>query len=227
LRTIATLLAGLLAAGAAAPAAAQGIYTCVDAKGRRLTADRPILDCIDREQHEIGSSGRRRSIGPSLTAEERAAQEALARKAEEERLRAAEEKRRDRALLNRYPTEASHQQERQAALSRVDVVIASADKRMAELKQERTRLDAELTSAGNDPIRGPRARRAVEGNEADQGAQQRFLASQAEERQRITARFDEEIVRLRPLWRQASGGVAGSTPASTAAPATAPARASR
>ncbi|WP_432214584.1 DUF4124 domain-containing protein, partial [Salmonella enterica] len=40
------------------PAWAQGgIYTCVDAKGRKLTADRPILDCIDREQKELNASG--------------------------------------------------------------------------------------------------------------------------------------------------------------------------
>jgi hypothetical protein len=26
---------------------------CVDAKGRKITADRPIPDCIDREQQEL------------------------------------------------------------------------------------------------------------------------------------------------------------------------------
>ncbi|OYX12745.1 MAG: DUF4124 domain-containing protein, partial [Acidovorax sp. 32-64-7] len=26
------------------------IYTCVDRQGRRLTADRPIAECLDREQ---------------------------------------------------------------------------------------------------------------------------------------------------------------------------------
>ena len=29
-----------------------GIYTCVDATGRRITSDRPIMSCIDREQRE-------------------------------------------------------------------------------------------------------------------------------------------------------------------------------
>ena len=36
---------------------AQGIYTCVDAKGRRLTSDRPIMECIDREQNELSAGG--------------------------------------------------------------------------------------------------------------------------------------------------------------------------
>ena len=26
-----------------------GIYTCVDRNGRRLTADRPVPECLDRE----------------------------------------------------------------------------------------------------------------------------------------------------------------------------------
>ena len=29
-------------------ATAQSIYTCVDGKGRKITADRPIVECIDR-----------------------------------------------------------------------------------------------------------------------------------------------------------------------------------
>ena len=48
--------------------AAGGIYTCVDRNGRRLTADRPIPECLDREQRELSPSGMtRRQIGPSLT----------------------------------------------------------------------------------------------------------------------------------------------------------------
>jgi hypothetical protein len=47
------VMAGLVAcagqvAAAAAAGASDSIYTCIDSKGRRLTADRPIPDCIDR-----------------------------------------------------------------------------------------------------------------------------------------------------------------------------------
>ena len=31
----------------------QGIYTCTDAKGRKLTSDRPIPECHDREQRVL------------------------------------------------------------------------------------------------------------------------------------------------------------------------------
>ena len=60
---------GLLLGGLFGQACADGIYTCVDAQGRRLTADRPIRECIDREQNELNASGTvKRKIGPSLTA---------------------------------------------------------------------------------------------------------------------------------------------------------------
>src|SRR3989344_1799514 len=61
-------------ASAQSQGATGGIYTCVDRNGRRLTADRPIPECLDREQRELSPSGiTRRQIGPSLTDVERAA----------------------------------------------------------------------------------------------------------------------------------------------------------
>ena len=62
---------GALAQGSGTPAPA-GIYTCIDAHGRRLTSDRPIPACIDREQRELNRDGTvRRIIPPTLTATER------------------------------------------------------------------------------------------------------------------------------------------------------------
>jgi hypothetical protein len=89
--------AGIWAVLAPAVHAEGSIYTCVDAKGRRLTSDRPILDCIDREQQELSPATGLvvRKIGPSLTAEERAAAEDKAKREAEERNRQVEEKRRD------------------------------------------------------------------------------------------------------------------------------------
>src|SRR4051794_4667289 len=105
----AAVLAGV-APGASAPG---GIYTFVGSKGRRLTSDRPILDCIDREQTELSPSGKIvRKLGPSMTAEERAAEEEKQRKALEEKARLEDEKRRDRALLSRFPDRATHDKER-------------------------------------------------------------------------------------------------------------------
>ena len=88
---------GLLLAALGSAACAQavvpgsGIYSCVDKNGRRLTSDRPIPECIDREQRELGPTGTvRRVIGPTLTEHEREALEVQRRKDLEERNRIAE-----------------------------------------------------------------------------------------------------------------------------------------
>ena len=57
-------------------AMAQGIYTCVDGKGRKITSDRQIAECTDRTQHEVSPAGVvMRVLGPALTERELAAQE--------------------------------------------------------------------------------------------------------------------------------------------------------
>ena len=49
------------------------IYTCTDDKGRRITSDRPIADCVAKEQRVLNKDGSLRAIyPPSLTADERA-----------------------------------------------------------------------------------------------------------------------------------------------------------
>jgi hypothetical protein len=197
-------IAACLLAGLVFSAKAEGIYTCVDSKGRRLTADRPIADCIDREQAEISPTGKVvRKIGPSLTADERLAEEEKAHKLAEDRSRQLDEKRRDRALLARYPERPVHDKERAQALSTADGVIASAAKRSAELAIERRKLDTELEFFKGDLSKAPpQLRRQIQENEEQVAAQKRFIAGQEGEKQRINARYDEELVRLKVLWAQ-------------------------
>ena len=112
----ARLVAGLLLAALSTASLAQTprsgapeIYTCVDAKGRNLTSDRPIAECLDREQKMLNPSGTvKAKVGPNLTAQERSELEAKEKVELEERARLNEEKRRDRALLVRYPNKAVH-----------------------------------------------------------------------------------------------------------------------
>lgn len=206
---------GLLSAVLVAPAIAQGIFTCVDSKGRRLTADRPIAECLDREQKEITPGGTvKRRIGPSLTADERAAEEAKAAKEAEERNRLAEEKKRDRALLTRYPDRAAHDKERTASIALIDGVIGAANKRMGELAAQRKRMDAELEFFKADPAKAPALlKRQIDENQLQMDGQKRFVANQEAEKQRINARADEELGKLKLLWAQLAG------PATAAAPA--------
>ena len=223
-------LAGILSASlaaAAGPAVAQGIYTCTDAKGRRLTADRPIVDCIDREQTELSSGGlARRKIGPSLTAAERAAEEDKVRRQEEERSRASEDKKRERALMTRYPDRSVHDKERSQALTLVDSVTATAQKRTNELQAQRKILDGEVEFYQSNPARmPPKLKLQIEDVDNQLNAQRRFVADQEAEKVRINARFDEELARLRALWAQVQG-TPGPTTVARAASASRPASSS-
>jgi Domain of unknown function (DUF4124) len=179
-----------------------GVYTCVDASGRKLTADRPIPECLDREQKVLNPSGTvRKKIGPALSPVERAQQEALERKELEARNRVLEDRRRDRALLLRYPTKALHDQERAAALAKVDVGTQAAQLRMEELQDQRKRLDAEMEFYKKDPSKAPaHLRRRSEDNEQAIAQQQHLLSEQANEVRRVNLHFDDELVRLRQLW---------------------------
>lgn len=213
------LTAGWLAAlSATVPAAAQqGIYTCVDGKGRRITADRPIVECIDRTQKELSNSGLlKREVGPSMTAQERAAQEEKDKLAAEERARVAEDKRRDRALLLRYPNRAVHDQERAAALAQVDEVTKTANKRVGDLAEQRKTINAELEFYSRDPSKAPpMLKRRIEENDANMNAQKTFIAGQELNKKRVNQRFDEELVKLGTLW-----GMAGPASPATGAPRT-------
>ena len=201
-------------AGYSASASAQSIYTCVDANGRKITADRPIAECTDRTQRELNKTGTlRREIGPSLTAQEAAAQDAKNKLAQEASARDAENKRRDRALLLRYPSRAVHDQERATALAQVDEVIKAANKRTGELAVQRKAIDSELEFYAKDASKAPLAlKRRIEENDKSVAVQKSFVAEQDMEKKRVNMRFDEELVRLKPLWALA-GGATGEAPA--------------
>ncbi|MBX3653594.1 MAG: DUF4124 domain-containing protein [Ramlibacter sp.] len=195
-------LGSLLTSFATLSFAQPGIYTCVDAQGRRLTSDRPIAACNDRVQKELNPSGTvKRLVQPSLTAEERAAKEETARKEMEERARKADDRKRERALLARYPNRQSHDKERAAALTQIDEVIKTADLRTADLLAQRKKLAAEIDFYKRDPSKIPLAlRRQLEENDHQLAIQRRFVAGQEEEKKRVHTRFDDELDQLRRLW---------------------------
>ncbi|HET8749056.1 MAG TPA: DUF4124 domain-containing protein [Ramlibacter sp.] len=221
------LLGALGAAGVLAPAWAQAggsigsIFTCVDARGQRLTSDRPIIECLDREQRELKKDGTvRRIIGPSMTAQERAAFEERERKLAEERQRQTDERRAQKALLARYPNQPAHDAERAKALRAQQEVIAAGMRRIAELEEQRRKL-AQETEFFKDPAKRPAAlQRQIEENDNQIAAQRRFIEAQEEEKKRIDAQFDEELARLRPLWAQLAPAAATSTSGGAAATST-------
>lgn len=201
-----------------------GIYTCTDANGRRITSDRPIKACIDREQKVLGKTGTVvRVVPPSYTADEREQMEAQQRREKELQVRAEEERRQNRALLMRYPNKPLHDAARADALKQVDEVILAVQHRAEVLRDERKKLDQEMEFYEKDPSKAPAwLKRQMDDHENQQKVQQRFLMDQLEEKVRINMRFDEELARLRKLWTQygykdVEGGPNGAPPASPGA----------
>ena len=189
-------------AQASSGAVGTGIYTCIDSTGKRLTSDRPIPACIDREQRVLSSSGTtKKVIGPTLSIAEREARDAREREAELVRQRAQEAVRQNRVLLARYPDKTTHDISRQEALSGTQSVIEAANTRVAELLQERKSLDDEMEFYRKDPSRAPASlRRRIEANTESLQQQQQAIADQRAERARIHARYDAELARLQQLW---------------------------
>jgi hypothetical protein len=184
-----------------------GIYTCTDARGRTLTADRPIADCNDREQRELSPSGTiRRKIEPTYTPREQAERDERDRQAALVAARQVEERRRERALLMRYPNLAAHDRERAEALVQIDAVIQAAQKRLGELSDERKKIDDELEFYNKDPSKAPGSlRRKADDNAKSVAVQNHFISDQMDEKKRVNDRFDEERTRLRPLWASTTG----------------------
>jgi hypothetical protein len=179
-----------------------GIYTCVDAQGRKLTADRPIPECMDREQKVLNPSGTlKQKIVPPLSAAERAQLEAKEKAQAEERKRAEDVRRQDHALFLHYPNKAAHDKERAVALEQIADGSRAAVIRLKELAVQRKKLDDEMEFYKKDPAKAPQyLRRQLDENKQNVSAQERILGEQADETRRLHARFDEELQRLRQLW---------------------------
>lgn len=227
--------ASLAAALAPAPALAQPakaapsgpIYSCTTADGRKLTSDRPIVECLAKEQRLLNSDGSVRGVHPpSLTAEERAAKEAREREALAAKLAQQDAVRRDRNLMARYPDEAAHRRAREGALDSVRVAMKASEVRLRELANERKPLlaEAEFYSGKRLP---PKLKQALEANDTALEAQRSVAQTQEAELARINALYDAELERLRRLWSGAAPGSLGPLGAAPAASAVSRASASR
>ena len=207
------LALALACAGAPGLAATGGIYSCVDANGKKLTSDRPIAECTNREQRLLNADGSvRKVIPPTLTADERAEAEAAERRAAAERAAQQDAVRRDRNLLTRFPNEAAHQRAREAALDDVRKAVRNSEARLKLLADERKPLldESEFYVGRELPAK---LRQALDGNDASAEAQRSLVANQEAEIVRINKLYDVELERLKRLWSGALPGSMGSLPA--------------
>lgn len=183
------------------------IYSCVDGSGKRLTSDRPIPECLDREQRVLNKDGsQKQTVPPRMNAEERAAaeerqrQKALAEAAQKDAVR------RDRNLMLRFPNEGVHNKAREAALDDLRRGIEASEKHLRELQEDRKPLitETEFYKGKRLPYK---LKSKLEANDAQQQAQQDIISQQKAEITRVNAIYDAELARLKRLW---AGAVPGS-----------------
>ncbi len=192
---------------------APSIYSCTDAKGRRITSDRPIPECHDREHRLLNADGSLRNIlPPAMTPTERAEKEARELQAAQARANQQEATRRQRNLVLRFPTQAAHDAARNMALDDVQQSIRISQRRLTTLAQERLVLDKEAAElAGkNLPLK---LRQQINANDAAAQAQKDLVQSQTQESARLTGLFDAELAVLKRLWAGEAPGSTGGEPA--------------
>jgi Domain of unknown function (DUF4124) len=200
---------------------AAGIYTCTDDRGRRLTSDRPIPDCLTKEQRVLNSDGSQRTVlPPTPTAEERAERESREREDAQRRIDQADAVRRDRNMVARYPDEATHQKAREAALDTVRVAIKTTEQRLRDLAAERKPL-ADEAEFYQGRVMPSKLKTQIDANDAAREAQRSAVANQEAELARINSLYDAELLRLRKLWSGAPPGSLGSLVGAGLAPASA------
>ncbi|MEY4765821.1 MAG: hypothetical protein RI907_2494 [Pseudomonadota bacterium] len=208
LRHPASLAVALLWAGQGAWAA-PGIYTCTDSSGRRFTSDRPIAECLDREQRLLNKDGsQNKVVPPRMTAEERAAAEERKHQAELAEAARKDAVRRDRNLVMRYPDEAAHDKARESVLDDLRRSIEASERHLKTLEEERKPLEAETEFYKNKRL-PPKLKAKLDANEAQQKAQRDIIATQRSEMVRVDGLYDAELARLKKLW---AGAAPGSVP---------------
>ena len=201
-----------------------GIYSCVDPSGKRITSDRPIPSCNDREQRELNADGSiKRIVPPTMTADERSEAEARERALVAEETAKRDALKRDRNLLSRFPNEAAHNKAREAALDDSRKSVKVSETRLALLASERKPLADEAEFYVGKPL-PTKLRTQLDANDAATDAQRSLIQNQQAEIIRINALYDAELQRLRKLWSGAQPGTLGALPP-VAAAASAPRKA--
>ncbi len=197
---------------------AQGsIFTCTDSKGRKVTSDRPIAECTDREQRVLNSDGSiRQVVGPTQTAEEKAQADEVQRRRLAQETARKDAIRHDRNLLNRYPSERAHQKAREGAMETMRKALKSSETRLAELELERKKLQDEAEFYKGRELPAKLAGR-FDYNQSAAEAQRTLVQNHRAEVSRIEAIYDDELARLRKLW---AGAQPGSIPLASPAVST-------
>jgi flavin-binding protein dodecin len=195
----------------AAPASAQRMYKCVDAKGKTYYTQVPPAECLGRETQELNQSGTiARKLEAVLTPEQQAAREAERKKKLEDEEKAKEQARKNTALLNTYSSEKDIDDARVRALQEAEDSIKQTEKNLVDSQARRQELAAEKEFYLKKPVPFKLAQ-DINKNELDIKTQTGLLEAKKKEISSISAKYDEDKRRYQELTK--------SRPQGSAAPA--------
>lgn len=126
------------------PCSQAQIFTCKDASGRMLSADRPIQECANRPMREMSREGWvRREIPAPLTAEQKQQLQLQQEQRKAQQAALDEQRQFDRVLMLRYSSEASIEAARkrelrsqQEKLEEAARLVSDAQRSSAEVRAE-------------------------------------------------------------------------------------------
>lgn len=196
------VLVSVLLWGLSSPAQAK-IYRCKTATGKVITSDRPVPECLNKEQSILGTSGVvRKRLKPKKTEYEVAQERKRQKKLAQIERQKEEERKADMALMGRYPNKKSHDSKRALALMPVKQTIVMAEQNLKLLQQSRVKLDQQLDFyPDKNKMPAPLRSKNTKNLEA-MAAQQKLIRAKAREIERINHRYNQELVKLRSLWKE-------------------------
>jgi len=186
----------VLAQNKADSAISSGYYSCRDANGRLLTSDRPIMECMNREQKVHGNDGTvRRVIEAPLTPEQKRQREEEKQRQEAEQERAEQAHRRDQILLSSYSSVAAIEQAQARAQVEPQSGITKSQARLAQLTKERNALNAEAEFYKGRALPGDLERKFHD-NDRARKYEEDLIARRNEEIRQINDRFNADKKRF-------------------------------
>jgi hypothetical protein len=191
------------------------IFQC-ELNGKKVTSDRLIPECANKEQRQLNADGSlNRIIPPVPTADESATNAEKKAQDDAERVARNDAIRRDRNLMQRFPNESEHRKARAKALDDIRASAKNSEARIALLMGEKKKLEEEKQFYVNEHVNKSLPsglKQKLDANEAALDAQRSLSQTQQSEVVRINALYDVELARLKRLWAGAQPGSLGPVP---------------
>lgn len=192
-----TALACLMTICCLSTAQAQ-IFSCTDAAGKTIAADRPVPECSDRSIRVMSPNGvHKRVIAAPLTAEQKQEKLLQEQKRKQGEAILAEQRQQDRAILLRYQNEhdiaSAHKREIEQLKERIAIdreKIAEAEKRRAIARTE---------GGGNQRKPAATLQPAVESSERTIRDSQKSIAAYEADIAAVNRKYDKTVQRFREL----------------------------